>query len=116
MDSTQLLRSDITALQAECQLDTATVCRMLLAAPRLALVPASFWHLLLQYMLFLVPHWRQQVRVLRHFFACMQGCVVGWLSSKAAGWRKSVYCIESHGSLRAVGWKHTESLDIGCRT
>jgi hypothetical protein len=34
---------------------------MLLAAPRLAKVPASFWQLLMQYILFLVPQWRQQV-------------------------------------------------------
>jgi hypothetical protein len=34
---------------------------MLLAAPRLAKIPSSFWQLLMQYILFLVPQWRQQV-------------------------------------------------------
>jgi hypothetical protein len=51
----------MTALQEAGQLDALTVCRMLLAAPRLARVPASFWQLLMQYILFLVPQWRQQV-------------------------------------------------------
>lgn len=59
--SAQLLRADVAAVQAACQLDLSTVCRMLLAAPRLVAVPASVWQLLLQYMLFLVPRWRQQV-------------------------------------------------------
>lgn len=59
--SCQLLRSDIVALQAASQLNHSTACRMLLAAPRLAKVPASFWQLLMQYILFLVPQWRQQV-------------------------------------------------------
>lgn len=62
MTSHQQLRSDITALHAACQLERSTVCRMLLAAPRLSRGPASFWQLLLQYILFLVPQWRQEVR------------------------------------------------------
>lgn len=62
--SAQLLRADVAAVQAACQLDLSTVCRMLLAAPRLVAVPASVWQLLLQYMLFLVPRWRQQLEVM----------------------------------------------------
>jgi hypothetical protein len=51
----------MTALQDASQLDAVAACQMLLAAPRLARVPTSFWQLLLQYILSLVPHWRQQV-------------------------------------------------------
>lgn len=61
VSSTLRLWADITTLHTACQLQPATACRMLLAAPRLAGTPASFWQLLLQYVLFLVPQWRQEV-------------------------------------------------------
>ena len=46
---------------------------MLLAAPRLAGTPASFWQLLLQYVLFLVPQWRQEVSE-----ALLMSRLAGW--------------------------------------
>jgi hypothetical protein len=62
LGSCDLLQADSTALQASSHLAASAACRMLLAAPRLARVPSCFFRVLMQYTLFLVPQWWQQVR------------------------------------------------------
>lgn len=62
LGSCDLLQADSTALQASSHLAASAACRMLLAAPRLARVPSCFFRVLMQYTLFLVPQWRQQLQ------------------------------------------------------
>lgn len=55
------LEAALSALQQASHLSKPVLVRMLLSMPELSAVPSSFWDLLLQYLLFLAPHWRKQV-------------------------------------------------------
>ena len=59
--ATQQLQADVAALAEMSSLPALVLLRMLLAAPGLNAVPRSFWRVLFQYVLLLMPHWRDEL-------------------------------------------------------